>query len=51
MKIPAKLFSKALGLTRSRSTLIFGKYDSVPVDAMMAVAEAEALAKWLLYTS
>jgi len=27
------------------SALIFGEYDSVLVDAMMAVADAEALAK------
>ena len=29
------------------STLIFGEYDAVLVDAMMTVAEAEALADWV----
>jgi hypothetical protein len=36
---------KRSALTRSMSALIFGEYDSVLVDAMMAVADAEALAK------
>ncbi|MGA7624980.1 MAG: hypothetical protein WCA91_15515 [Candidatus Acidiferrales bacterium] len=29
------------------STLIFGEYDAVLVDAMTTVAEAEALADWI----
>ena len=29
------------------STLIFGEYDAVLVDAMRTVAEAEALADWV----
>jgi hypothetical protein len=29
------------------STLVFGEHDAVLVDAMMTVAEAEALANWV----
>ena len=32
------------------STLIFGEYDAVLVDAMGTVAEAEALANWIAQT-
>jgi hypothetical protein len=46
-----KLFSEALGFDSITSTLIFGEYGSVLVDAMATMAEAEALAKWLLCTT
>ena len=39
-----KPFGEALGFDPITSTLIFGDYDAVLVDAMMTVAEAEALA-------
>jgi len=42
-----KPFGEALGLDPITSTLIFGEYDAVLVDAMMTVAEAEALADWV----
>jgi glyoxylase-like metal-dependent hydrolase (beta-lactamase superfamily II) len=38
---------EALGFDPITSTLIFGEYDAVLVDAMMTVAEAEALADWV----
>jgi glyoxylase-like metal-dependent hydrolase (beta-lactamase superfamily II) len=40
-------FGEALGFDPITSTLIFGDYDAVLVDAMMTVAEAEALADWV----
>jgi hypothetical protein len=43
-------FGEALGFDPITSTLIFGEHDAVLVDAMMTVAEAEALAGWLLCT-
>src|SRR5271155_3275195 len=42
-----KPFGEALGFDPITSTLIFGQYDAVLVDAMMTVAEAEALADWV----
>ena len=42
-----KLFGEALGFDPITSTLIFGDYDAVLVDAMTTVAEAEALADWV----
>ena len=42
-----KPFGEALGFDPITSTLIFGEYDAVLVDAMMTVAEAEALADWV----
>ena len=40
-------FGEALGFDPITSTLIFGDYDAVLVDAMTTVAEAEALADWI----
>jgi len=40
-------FGEALGFDPITSTLIFGDYDAVLVDAMMTVAEANALADWI----
>ena len=40
-------FGEALGFDPITSTLIFGDYDAVLVDAMLTVAEAEALADWI----
>jgi hypothetical protein len=40
-------FGEALGFDPITSTLIFGEYDAVLVDAMGTVAEAEALADWV----
>ena len=40
-------FGGALGFDPITSTLIFGEYDAVLVDAMTTVAEAEALANWV----
>ena len=40
-------FGEALGFDPITSTLIFGDYDAVLVDAMTTVAEAEALADWV----
>jgi hypothetical protein len=40
-------FGEALGFDPITSTLIFGEHDAVLVDAMMTVAEAEALADWV----
>ena len=40
-------FGEALGFDPITSTLIFGEHDAVLVDAMMTVAEAEALAGWV----
>jgi glyoxylase-like metal-dependent hydrolase (beta-lactamase superfamily II) len=40
-------FGESLGFEPITSTLIFGEYDAVLVDAMMTVAEAEALADWV----
>jgi len=40
-------FGEALGFDPITSTLIFGDYDAVLVDAMGTVAEAEALANWI----
>jgi len=40
-------FGEALGFDPITSTLIFGDYDAVLGDAMMTVAEAEALADWV----
>ena len=42
-----KSFGEALGFDPITSTLIFGEYDAVLVDAMLTVAEAEALADWV----
>ena len=42
-----KPFGEALGSDRITSTLIFGEYDAVLMDAMGTVAEAEALANWV----
>src|SRR5277367_2307567 len=42
-----KAFGEALGFDPITSTLIFGEYDAVLVDAMTTVAEAEALADWV----
>jgi glyoxylase-like metal-dependent hydrolase (beta-lactamase superfamily II) len=40
-------FGEPLGFDPITSTLIFGEFDAVLVDAMMTVAEAEALAAWI----
>jgi glyoxylase-like metal-dependent hydrolase (beta-lactamase superfamily II) len=40
-------FGEPLGFDPITSTLIFGEYDAVLVDAMLTVAEAEALANWV----
>src|ERR1700722_10534652 len=40
-------FGEALGFDPATSTLIFGEYDAVLVDAMTTVAEAKALADWI----
>src|SRR6202795_650663 len=42
-----KPFGEALGFDPITSTLIFGEYDAVLVDAMTTVAEAKALADWI----
>src|ERR1700728_3522154 len=42
-----KPFGEPLGFDPITSTLIFGQYDAVLVDAMGTVAEAEALADWV----
>jgi len=42
-----KPFGEALGFDPITSTLIYGEYDAVLVDAMCTVAEAEALATWV----
>src|SRR6202140_5668590 len=42
-----KPFGEAFGFDPITSTLIFGEYDAVLVDAMGTVAEAEALADWI----
>ena len=42
-----KPFGEALGFDPITSTLIYGDYDAVLVDAMGTVAEAEALADWV----
>jgi glyoxylase-like metal-dependent hydrolase (beta-lactamase superfamily II) len=42
-----KPFGEALGFDPITSTLIYGEYDAVLVDAMGTVAEAEALADWV----
>src|SRR5579871_6424153 len=42
-----KPFGEPLGFDPMTSTLIFGEYDAVLVDAMTTVAEAEALADWV----
>ena len=42
-----KPFGEALGFDPITSTLILGEYDAVLEDAMMRVAEAEALANWV----
>ncbi|MGA2352634.1 MAG: MBL fold metallo-hydrolase [Terracidiphilus sp.] len=42
-----KPFGETLGFDPITSTLIFGEYDAVLVDAMTTVAEAEALASWV----
>src|SRR5580692_1276697 len=42
-----KPFGEPLGFDPATSTLIFGEYDAVLVDAMTTVAEAEALADWV----
>src|ERR1700721_4315910 len=41
-------FGEALGFDPITSTLIFGEHDAVLVDAMCTVAEAEALADWVV---
>ena len=43
----AKPFGEPLGFDPITSTLIFGDYDAVLVDAMGTIAEAEALADWV----
>jgi glyoxylase-like metal-dependent hydrolase (beta-lactamase superfamily II) len=40
-------FGEPLGFDPITSTLIFGEHDAVLVDAMMTVAEADALADWI----
>src|ERR1700678_1019858 len=40
-------FGESFGFDPITSTLIFGEYDAVLVDAMCTVAEAEALANWI----
>ena len=40
-------FGEAFGFDPITSTLVFGEYDAVLVDAMGTVAEAEALAGWI----
>ncbi|MGA2420630.1 MAG: MBL fold metallo-hydrolase [Candidatus Acidiferrum sp.] len=40
-------FGEPLGFDPITSSLIFGEHDAVLVDAMMTVAEAEALADWV----
>ncbi len=40
-------FGEAFGFDPITSTLIFGEYDAVLVDAMTTVAEAEALTDWV----
>src|ERR1700722_7979719 len=42
-----KPFGEPFGFDPMTSTLIFGEYDAVLVDAMTTVAEAEALADWI----
>jgi glyoxylase-like metal-dependent hydrolase (beta-lactamase superfamily II) len=42
-----KPFGEPLAFDPITSTLIFGEYDAVLVDAMLTVAEAEALANWV----
>ena len=42
-----KPFGEALGFDPMTSTLIFGEYDAVLVDAMTTVSEAQALADWV----
>jgi glyoxylase-like metal-dependent hydrolase (beta-lactamase superfamily II) len=42
-----KPFGEAFGFDPITSTLIFGEHDAVLVDAMMTVAETEALANWV----
>ena len=42
-----KPLGEPLGFDPITSTLIFGEYDAVLVDAMTTVAEAEALADWI----
>src|ERR1700719_222737 len=42
-----KPFGEPLGFDPITSTLIFGEYDAVLVDAMTTVAEAEVLADWI----
>src|SRR5277367_3639538 len=42
-----KPFGEPFGFDPTTSTLIFGEHDAVLVDAMMTVAEAEALADWV----
>src|ERR1700722_4655483 len=42
-----KPFGEAFGFDPITSTLIFGEYDAVLVDAMGTVAEGEALAAWV----
>ena len=42
-----KPFGEQLGFDPITSTLIFGEHDAALVDAMMTVAEAEALADWV----
>ena len=41
-----KPFGEPLGFDPITSTLIFGEYEAVLVDAMGTVAEAEAVADW-----
>ena len=41
-----KSFGEALGFDPITSTLIFGEYDAVLVDAMGTVAQAGGLANW-----
>ncbi len=42
-----KPFGEPLGFDPMTSTLIFGEYDAVLVDAMTTVADAETLADWI----
>src|SRR5579862_7220333 len=40
-------FGEPLGFDPITSTLVFGEHDAVLIDAMLTIAEAEALAAWV----
>lgn len=44
-------FGEALGFDPATSTLVFGEYDAVLVDAMTTVAEADSVASWVARTT